>query len=182
MADQIVPSPSRLREILRYEPDTGKIFWLERCISEFQNSGQWKSWNSRFSGKEAFYARHPKGYLKGSTPGRVHLLSHRVAWAIHMVEWPDAQIDHINCNKTDNRIANLRLASPSGNMHNVGKRTNNTSGRKGVSFDKGRGKWVASICINWEKMHLGYFEDVESAHRAYSEAAEKYHGQFARTS
>ena len=92
----------------------------------------------------------------------------------------EEEVDHINHIPLDNRRSNLRLASRQQNVHNVGIRRNNTSGYKGVSFDKERSKWKAQIKINYRNVLLGRFDTPEEAHQAYCEAARKLHGEFAQ--
>ena len=87
-------------------------------------------------------------------------------------------VDHINGNTLDNRIANLRLASRSENCRNQGKRRNNTSGFKGVS--KHGTKWQAYISTPKGRLFLGTFDTPEDANEAYQAAARKYHGEFAK--
>ncbi len=87
-------------------------------------------------------------------------------------------IDHINGNKSDNRIDNLRLATFSENSWNAEKRSDNTSGHKGVSFDKRRGVWVAYINAYGKRKHLGRFYLIEDAYKAYEKASIDIHGEF----
>lgn len=89
------------------------------------------------------------------------------------------QVDHINGDKSDNRKENLRTASHADNSRNIGLRKNNTSGYKGVIFDRGRRKWRAEIKVNYENIHLGMFDCKIEAAKKYNEAAIKYHGDFA---
>jgi hypothetical protein len=91
------------------------------------------------------------------------------------------QGDHENVNTLDNRRKNLRKSTVSQNCMNRRKRSDNTSGFKGVSFHRRLGKWQAAIAVNGKDIYLGYFSDRLSAHNAYCEAAKIYHGEFART-
>lgn len=88
-------------------------------------------------------------------------------------------VDHVNGDGLDNRRSNLRLATHGQNMANSKMRSNNTSGFKGVSLDRQSGKWRAQIQHNKKRILLGCFDDPELAHKAYCEAAIKYHGEFA---
>lgn len=89
--------------------------------------------------------------------------------------------DHTNRNTLDNRRhGNLRSASPSQNNWNASMRSTNTSGYKGVSWNKMRGKWQAQIHKGNKNFHLGYFSTPETAHEAFSHAATQLHGEFAR--
>lgn len=89
-------------------------------------------------------------------------------------------VDHKSGNTIDNRRANLRHATPSQNTINGAIRKDNTSGIKGVRWNKNLQKWVAEICINGKRIHLGCFDDSDSAREAYRQAAEKLHGEFRR--
>lgn len=105
---------------------------------------------------------------------------HRLAWLYTHGVWPDFEIDHINGDKLDNRIANLRPATRSGNMTNMGPRKNSKTGVKGVSWDKQHLKYRAQIMAEGKKINLGRFSTIEDAAAAYASAASKYHGEFAR--
>lgn len=89
-------------------------------------------------------------------------------------------VDHINGNALDNRRVNLRLAYASGNQRNRSINRNNTSGFKGVSWDKQHGRWQAGISVNGRRKRLGLFDTAEEAHAAYAKAAQQFHGEFAR--
>lgn len=89
-------------------------------------------------------------------------------------------VDHINGDKTDNRKSNLRLCLHADNMRNMKKSSSNTSGYKGVYWDKRKSKWCARVMVNYKHKHLGYFSLIDEAARAYNAAAIKYHGEFTR--
>ena len=93
---------------------------------------------------------------------------------------PGFQTDHIDGDGLNNIRANLRAATTAENQHNQRLSRRNTSGYKGVSFNKQAGKFKAEIRVNGPQLHLGYFTTAEDAHAAYSEAAARYHGEFAR--
>lgn len=186
MATRQLPSPEELRQLLRYEPETGKLFWLEREAKWFVSTegrtaeNACKLWNSRYAGKEAIAAPNSQGYLTGSVLS-VMTKAHRVIWAIVNGEWPPADVDHINGNKVDNRLCNLRSASRSQNAQNIGVRVNSSSGVKGVRKVKGYDRWTARIMLHGQRHELGYYHSPEAAHEAYRAAAERLHGEFART-
>lgn len=93
----------------------------------------------------------------------------------------NVEIDHVNQNKLDNCKNNLRLATRKQNTFNVGKKSNNTSGYKGVSFQKNANKWAAYIEVDGRKVHLGLFYNPIEAAYAYDDAAKKHFGEFAAT-
>lgn len=185
MATKPLPSPEVLRQLLRYEPETGKLFWRERGVEWFVDKpGRSRQhsctlWNNRYAGSEA-KSDNGKGYLRiGLMGGRYKV--HRVVWAMTYGEWPKDEIDHINGIKTDNRISNIRHSDRSGNVRNVGLRSDNTSGYKGVCWCKASQKWRVTIQSGRNREYAGDFDTPEAAHAAYCAAAERLHGEFART-
>lgn len=88
--------------------------------------------------------------------------------------------DHINGNGLDNRRENLRICTHAENMRNSRPHSNNTSGFKGVAWNKRESKWVAHIRLNRKRIHLGYFDTAEAAATAYEKAARELHGEFSR--
>tara|TARA_R100000544_G_C2213965_1_gene53513 strand:+ start:366 stop:935 length:570 start_codon:yes stop_codon:yes gene_type:complete len=167
------------RELLTYNPDTGKLFWKERSAKYFKNfKMSRKSWNTKWAGKEAFKAiTYRKSGQIGRLDGRLlnkKYLAHRIAWLIYYSEWPKNEIDHINQDPTDNRIENLRDVTHAENNKNRTLQNNSTTGYSGVSFYKRHGKYRAEICINNIKKHLGYYDTVEEAAAARSVANINY--------
>lgn len=90
------------------------------------------------------------------------------------------KIDHINGNGLDNRRDNIRLATHTQNMRNTKLRKNNKTGYKGVMWNTRRRKFQTYITVNSKLIYLGQFDLAEEAHKAYCDAAVKYHGEFAR--
>ena len=166
---KLLPSHEELRKLLRYEPETGKLFWLHRPNAR-------KEWNTRHAGKEAFTAKSGR-YRHGSV-NNVLFYAHRVIWAIETGAWPTDEIDHINGNGLDNTWQNLRKATRFQNMKNLKKPSTNTSGYKGVSKHTEVNKWIARIRSDGKLMCLGNFETKEEAYAAYCKASAKLHGQF----
>lgn len=160
-----------LRSILRYDAETGDLWWLVRNDVPDRV-------NKRLAGKRAFTSINDKGYAHGGIHG-VSYLAHRVSWALYYGVWPSRHIDHINGCRADNRIKNLREATNSENLMNRGKQSNNTSGYKGVYYRKDRSKWQAHIHLNGRNIYLGRFNTAEDAHKAYINAAMHMHGEFA---
>lgn len=104
---------------------------------------------------------------------------HRVIWVMHNGEIPkDCQIDHIDTNKINNKIENLRLALHSDNMHNLNLAKSNTSGVKGVSWSKRTKQWQAQICFKSVRTHLGYFKTIEEAETVLKDVRLKLHTSF----
>lgn len=106
--------------------------------------------------------------------------AHRLVWLWANGEWPPAEMDHVNMNRDDNRLANLRLAARSQNMCNRRKRRDSKSPYKGI-MPSGRSGWQARIQVNGVVQYLGRFATPEEAHAAYC-AALPTHGEYARRS
>ena len=155
-----------LRSILDYDPDTGIFRWragYTRGVSAGRMAG-------RVNGQ---------GYGSISIRNK-HRSTHRLAWLYVYGVWPPASVhvDHINGNRADNRIANLRLATPQQNAHNRGR---HIGGKKGTTFNKQARKWQASIRRpDGVDLYLGLYETEDAAHARYAEAAREYFGAFAR--
>lgn len=157
----------RVQELLVYDRDTGKLFWRKR--------------KGVREGREAGCVSDRDGYRRICIDF-VDYLAHRVIWLCETGEAPPEHIDHVNMARDDNRFANLRPATKSENGFNRRKPKNNSTGFKGVCFDKARGNYLAKICVNYEQINIGRFNSAEAAHAAYAEAAGRLHGDYARVS
>lgn len=151
-----------LRERLAYSKETGQFTWLV--------SGRGLPGIGKVAGSPAvggYWRLHMKG---------VTYLAHRLAWFYVYEEWPKFEIDHINGNRLDNRIANLRDVPMDQNRQNQRKHhKTNKSGYFGVHFCKTKKKWRASIMYNRTQHRLGYYSTPEEAHASYIEAKRKFH-------
>lgn len=172
-----LPPPELLRKLLRYEPETGKLFWRERTPDMFTNTGcggqngACARWNGRYGGKEALSYVNHNGYVSGRI-FNIGYQSHRVIWAMVHNEWPENDIDHIDHNRGNNRIDNLRSVTRLENLRNISIQKNNTSGVLGVRLACGR--WVATIMVNHKSINLGSFSCLEDAKEARRRANIKY--------
>lgn len=177
----------QLRTVLHYDPDTGLFRWRDGI-------GHWRAgllagtkMRTRATGNDYVVIGigttsrgiYDREYIAIGVQKRVYR-AHRLAWLYVYGQWPDRQIDHINGNSLDNRIANLRLATNYENSLNRGLRRNNTSGIKGVSWSKRSKKWLVHITVNRRIMHLGLFNTIEEAQAVRVDAAQRLHGKFAR--
>ena len=136
-----------VKELLNYNPETGELFWRERSIKWFKTERDCKIWNTRFAGKEAFTALDSKGYFRSAILSKEYRV-HRIIWLWVFGKWPKGQIDHINHDKKDNRLVNLRDVTHRENHKNQSIAKNNTSGCAGVYFNKQIEKWQAQIMID----------------------------------
>lgn len=105
---------------------------------------------------------------------------HRLAWFFVTGKMPESDIDHENLDPSDNRIWNLREATDSQNQANHSIDKMNTSGRKGVSWNREKLRWEARIQVNKTQKFLGYFHHLDDAGEAYVRAASSHFGEFAR--
>lgn len=167
-------SPEEIRERLEYFPDTGEFVWRHRL----GNTHEAKCWNPKFAGKSAGTIDR-RGYRRIKIHG-TYYAGHRLAWVWMTGEWPPEDVDHANCDKSDNRFSNLRLATRSQNCANVSKKSHNKSGLKGACYSKTQCAYHAQIKKDGKIYHLGWHETAEAAHAAYKAAALKFHGEFAR--
>lgn len=161
----------------RYIPLTRGKFALVDA-SNFDWLSQW-NWYAQL--RQRAGSRNKTYYAATCTPrsvGKTTILMHRVILgAPHGIE-----VDHEDGDGLNNRRSNIRLATSTQNKCNVGKRSNNTSGFKGVHWHKPSGMWHARITVNGKTFSLRYHRNKEQAAKAYEEAAKKYHGEFARVS
>lgn len=179
MANKPLPSPEVLRQLLSYDPETGKLFWKERPATMFPSRRYAKVWNDRYANSPACFSLHTSGYFYGCI-WKTKVYAHRLAWAIYYGDWPNGIIDHHNGDPGDNRIHNLRIATSSQNGFNRSAQKNSKSGIKGVSWRGDTRKWRAAISSRGEFHLLGHFDSQEEAKKAYAIAAKNLHGDYAR--
>lgn len=164
--------PELLRQLIRYDAETGALTWLRRDRRHFTTDRNCNAWNTRYAGKPALAADNGVGYKIGSIFER-HFLAHRVGWAIVHGEWPDV-IDHINGDPADNRLCNLRSVDWGGNCRNQRRNQRNTSGVVGVGWSAAAKKWLAQIGIGREVKYLGIYDCKSDAIAARKAAEIKY--------
>ena len=170
-------SVEEVRSLFDYDPETGKLYWKPRERSYFKSLNSWSRWNNRYPGNEAGYYSC-NGYVQIRIFKNKLYQAHRIAWIHYYEEIPDQFIDHINGDKLDNRILNLRKATYADNTRN----RHMSKGEipfKGVSKLRGyENRYRAYVFLNDKQIHLGVYDTPEEAHAAYCEAAQKYHGEF----
>lgn len=152
---------AELKSRLDYNPDTGEFHWKIKPSKRFP------------AGMKA--GSNVNGYI------RIHMNSklygaHRLAWLYVHGEHPEHQIDHINGNPSDNRIANLRKATQFENAQNIRRpQKNNSHGNLGISYDPHKKLWRARIGINGKRKYIGRFKSQEDAAQAYINAKRELH-------
>lgn len=157
-------TPERMRQYLEYDSRSGLFYWK-------------KSKGRAKKGKQAGNLNH-YGYVMIMIDG-IRRGAHQLAWLWCTGSWPVDEIDHINGDKQDNRISNLREADRFGNTRNARIKSISRVGLKGVLRHKGRGKpYMARIKVNKKNIYLGLFDTPELAHQAYCEASKKHYGEF----
>ena len=140
----------RLKEFLEYNPDTGVFVWT---VNRKKNRGIGGVAGCVCNTSEYVIIRIDNKNYQG----------HRLAWLYEYGKFPSDQIDHINHNRSDNRITNIRQVTHKENSKNRSMQKNNKSGTQGVSFNKAFSKWKASIKVDSKSIHLGYFADKKDA-------------------
>lgn len=165
----------RLQELLDYDPETGVMRWR---VDRHPGMGT-RNLAGHVAGTVRGKGTH-NPYVMVWIDGKLYR-AHRLAWLFVYGAWPIENIDHVNGDGCDNRIANLRECDQQQNNGNH-KRLNrkNTSGYRGVSWRADKGKWKAYINRQNRQCHLGYFETAEAAYEAYKAAAVAHFGDFAR--
>lgn len=161
----------KLSDLLSYNKASGSLVWNKRPVEWFSSPGAARSWNTQHAGKPAG-ATGTSEYSMVKIMGR-GVAVHRVVWELNNGPIPAGMdIDHIDRDKRNNRIENLRIASRSQNMLNTGILPTNTSGHKGVYWHKRLGKWQAAITVRGRNVYLGVFADISDAAAAYRKRAE----------
>ena len=151
-----------LKELLDYNSDTGVFVWNKPSSNRVRIGSIAGSINSY-------------GYRTIRIDGKQYM-AHRLAWMYMNGDFPYCQIDHIDHNRENNRIANLRDVSRSSNLENqIKPKSNNSTGYLGVSFYKERKKFAAQIQIKGKKKLIGYFENAQDAHDAYVAKKRAHH-------
>lgn len=155
-----------VRRIFKYDHNTGDLLYVKQAGS------------ARVGDKAGSYDKD--GYLRvqiSCGKARFHARVHRICWFLFYGTWP-SRVDHIDGDKVNNRIDNMREASGSENMINRKTFASNTSGRKGVSYSSRRDVYVAYINHSGKRVPLGEFKDFKSACLAREMAEIKFHGEF----
>jgi hypothetical protein len=165
--DKIIPpriTQETLKQKLEYNAVTGNFVWMVVGKN-----------GSAFYGAPAGTVGK-RGYLSVKIEG-INYKCHRLAWLYTYGTLP-LGIDHIDGDKLNNRIDNLRECTQSTNTMNRARGSNNTSGFKGVSWYPSRSKWLARCSAHGKRKHIGFYDTAEEANTAYMDYAKKVHGEF----
>lgn len=149
-----------LKNRLHYDQTTGIFTWI-------------KSKRTTLIGTVAGGMSRPDGYIRISIKYKPYF-AHKLAWLYVNGVWPSEQLDHINHDKTDNRIDNLREVSHRENHLNQPLSKNSTTGLHGVSFHKRANKYEARIKVGGKSLYLGSFKTANEAYAARKNADSKY--------
>ena len=155
---------NELLRILNYNSQTGVFTWLV-------STGQ----RAKIGSVAGSITK--SGYQRIVINKKIYF-SHRLALLYVYGRFPKEFIDHINHDKSDNRIINLRECNKSQNMQNVVNIKSNKSGIKGVSWCKRTNKWQAFASLNNKSVYLGRYKNINDAADAYKIFAIKHHGEF----
>ena len=143
------------------------------------NHLHWKtSSGGRIAGRRAGCLKN-NGYITVMLLGKFYQ-AHRLIWLLTYGVWPPSHVDHINGDRSDNRISNLRLCSQLQNNQNKSLATNNKSGFKGVFYRAHSRKYQALITVNGIQKYLGRYERAEDAARVYDAACIEFFGAYAK--
>ena len=148
----------------------------QELFEYIEGSLYWKSHYRKSKIGKKSGTPHSKGYVQVVYKGTLYM-EHRIIFLLHYGYLPKL-VDHINGNKSDNRICNLREATVSQNGHNMKTPRSNTSGIKGVTWRNSNKTWRVQISVNGKNKFLGAFKDIELAKIAIEQARTKYHGEF----
>lgn len=162
--------PEYLKQILHYCPETGVFTWLPRPITKGVRI-------DRF-GMQAG-AVNPQTLHRVIMINRKHYFAHHLAWLYMTGEWPIGLVDHADGQRDNNAWKNLRRATVSQNIANSKKRSDNSTGYKGVS-KRPNGHFRARLMVEGKPISLGDYKTAEEAHAAYCAAAKTHFGEFAR--
>jgi hypothetical protein len=165
-----LPPLEELKEFLDYNPATGVFTWKKEPPYQYKIKGGQKAGCLNSNGyRQIQFMRN-------------QVVAHRLAYYMHYGVGPlEKLVDHINGDKTDNRIKNLRLVTNQQNLFNkssLSKR--NFSGFTGVFWNKKARKWQVSIVYNGKNIYLGLYSNKEDAIQVRKEAEIKYYGEFRR--
>ncbi len=165
MPDRKPLTQDRLKSLISYDPNTGRMEWIVHKTARV-----WPGMEVR--------GHSVRGYRRVQIDGHRYK-AHDIAWLYMTGSFPADIVDHRDNNPDNLRWANLREATQQQNCHNTSQRRNNTSGFKGVNFHKRSGKWHARVGLNYRRIFVGEFATAEEADAAARSVRAGVHGEFA---
>lgn len=156
-----------LRERFILDRSTGQLFWKHY-------KGASRKWNTRWAGKPAGSLSKGMGYID-LTIDNIHCRAHTVVFVLVKGYWPENEVDHRNRVRNDNRPRNLREATKAQQRQNAGRRSDNTSGAVGVTWDQRRQVWIAQIQLSGKHYSAGQHATREAAIVARDKLKAKLH-------
>lgn len=152
----------KIRKYLSYNPETGILTWLKR-----EDTDRYvRAWNARYAGAKAGRVHPVQGYITINIlvgKKKMPFSAHRIAILLSTGVWPSKDVDHINQNRTDNRLENLRQVSKVENFRNSSRSVKNKSGFTGVCWSKSKKMWQASVTVNYKQRIIGYYIEKRDA-------------------
>ena len=173
--DKKLPPIKWLHECFELNADTGTLIWKSRPVHHFKKTKGQKRHDTMYAGKEVGSISKSYRVVRFKWDGKVsHWLQHRIVWAMHYGQWPTKALDHIDGDRANNAITNLREVTVQENGKNRGINKNNTSGHTGVTWEKRLSRWKASITVNGKYISLKTYANIEDAIAARQAAEIKY--------
>lgn len=174
-----LPNLDFLFECFLVDQSSGFIFWKQRPLSHFVSQKAHATWNGKYPGKKPG-TLYPSGYV-GVTINRIRYYVHRITYYMATETDPmELEIDHIDRNKSNNSVSNLRIATSSQNHCNSSGATKRSkSGVRGVHWHGIGKKWTATVKVQGKSTHLGLFANLEDAKRVVKAERNKHYGEFA---
>jgi hypothetical protein len=167
MAKTQILTATEARQLFHYDPETGILIWRTRSRQECKSEMAWRAMSGLFGTAAGTIAVN--GYRSISVNGKRYY-AHRLAWLIVTGNWPTADVDHCNGDRSDNRWSNLRAATRSQNHQNRAAKPTT-----GASWHTKAGKWRAVIAVNGRQFHIGTFDTQDEAAEAYRKAKAARH-------
>lgn len=152
-------------KMLSYDAADGVLRWKQKPVGKMGRA------------KEGAPVGHTgkDGYVRATVKGQA-VLVHRLVWFVVNGRWPEQFIDHINRNPSDNRLCNLQELDNASNLQRqYAPQRNSTTGYRGVTYNKTKKKFQATIKVNGKLLNLGRFTTPEEAYEAYLFAKQQYH-------
>ena len=135
--------------LFKYDPEMGNLYRRVKGTEEF--------------GSKPAGTKTKTGYIQIYVDGKLYLAHRIIMLLVNKSLSDNYQVDHIDHDRLNNKLNNLRVVSPSGNMRNCGKRSDNSTGMTGVVYHKQARKYMANIFVGGKKIYIGLFNTLEEA-------------------